>query len=208
MTQAQRVRILAAKGVPVETISARLGLRPAAVRRVLGRSAKRGAPRKRQTSATLSLTTTREVAAQIRGAAASLGVAVSTVLEELVVNALPRLGRTGQSEVFRRPPRTAADAPQAVRKLLKSYDPGRLRWSVQGHRHEIVVAILTRGGDEAKQWLWHVLSREYARELVRAHHGAGCAEPARAVLRRELGLTEADIPRRPYLGMGPDTETA
>ncbi len=132
---------LAAKGVPVETISARLGLRPAAVRRVLGRSAKRGAPRKHQTSATLPLTTTREVAAQIRGAAASLGVAVSTVLEELVVNALPRLGRTGRLEVFRRPPRTAADAPQAVRKLLKSYDPGRLRWSVQGHRHEIVVAI-------------------------------------------------------------------
>ena len=208
MTQAYQVRTLAAKGVPVETIATRLGLRPAAVRRVLNRSAKRGAPRKRPTSATLSLITTRQVANKIRRAAAARGVAVSTVLEDLIIDALPRLGRMSRSEGSLRLPRTAADAPEAVRKLLKSYDPGALRWSVPGHRHESVVAILTRGSDEAKRWLWRVLSREDARRLVAAHRGAGCAEPARAALRRELGLTQVDIPRRPYLGMGTGRETA
>jgi hypothetical protein len=208
MTQSQKVRALAAKGAPVETISARLGLRPAAVRRVLDRSPTRGAPRKRETSATLSFTTSQDVATRVREAAEARDVTVSAVLEGIVVSGLPRLLQKGQPVVSRRPPRTAADAPQTVRRLLKSYAPKALRWSIPGHRHEIVVAILTRGGDEAKQWLWQVLSREDARELVRAHRGAGCAEPARTVLRRELGLTEADIPQRSYLGMGSGAETA
>ncbi|MDP9003078.1 MAG: hypothetical protein M3O46_23555 [Myxococcota bacterium] len=97
---------------------------------------------------------------------------------------------------------TAADAPQSVRKLLKSYDARQLRWSVRGHRYEIVVAILTRGNEEAKRWLWTVLSRDQVRELVRKYRGAGCAEPARSLLRRELKLSKVDVPTRPYVGFG------
>jgi len=226
MTQAKQIRTLAAKGVPVEGIATRLGLRPAAVRRVLGRSAKRGAPRKREASTTLSFVTTREVATEVRQAASARGVPLSTVLEDLVVGALARLhsgrGKSAarpdassgararwplQRSESRRSPRTAADAPEAVRKLLKSYDPKALRWAVPAHRHEVVVAILTRGSDEAKTWLWSVLSRDEARELVRTHQGAGCAEPARAILRRELGLTDAELPPRPHLGLGPGVGT-
>jgi hypothetical protein len=98
-------------------------------------------------------------------------------------------------------PTTAADAPEAVVKLLKSYDPKDLRWLDRNHRHLIVVAILTRGNEEAKQWLWSVLPEERVRELVRSYRAAGCAAPDRAELRNQLGLTTTDIPTRPYLGM-------
>ena len=98
------------------------------------------------------------------------------------------------------PPVTAADAPEPVRKLLKSYEPKALRWSIPGHRYEIVVAVLTRGNDQAKQWLWSALSRDQARKLVRKFRGAGCAEPARVLLRRQLKLSKIDVPTRPYLG--------
>jgi hypothetical protein len=148
--------------------------------------------------------TTREVASEIRRVAAARDVPVSTVLEELVLGALGRVAITPVSTPAATgsdAPRSAADAPEAVRKLLKSYDPKALRWKVAGHRHEIVVAVLTRGSAEAKGWLWTVMAREDARELVRAHHGAGIAEPERAVLRRELGLSEVDLPRRAYLGL-------
>jgi hypothetical protein len=97
---------------------------------------------------------------------------------------------------------TAADAPEAVRKLLKSYDPKALRWGTPSHRYEIVVTILTRGNREAKRWLWSVLSREEVRALVRTYRGAGCAEPARRLLRRQLKLTKRDVPSRPYAGLG------
>lgn len=209
MAQAKQVRTLAAKGVPVAGIAVRLGLRPAAVRRVLSRSAKRGAPRKREASTTiLSFVTTRELATEIRRVASARGVPLSSVLEDLVVGALARLQSggpksPGRADMSRPSPRTAAEAPEAVRKLLKSYDPKALNWRISGHRHEVVVAILTRGSDEAKAWLWSVLSRDDARELVRAYRGAGCAEPARAILRLQLGLTEVDVPPRPYLGLGP-----
>jgi len=91
-------------------------------------------------------------------------------------------------------PTTAADAPEAVVKLLKSYDPRSLRWRKRDHRHLIVLAILTRGNEEARQWLWSILSEERVRELVRSYRGAGCAEPDRAELRKQLGLTTTDIP--------------
>ena len=94
---------------------------------------------------------------------------------------------------------TAADAPECVIKLLKSYDASALLWSDTDHRHAIVVAVLTRGNEEAKQWLWSALSREEVRELVREYRGACCAEPERAELRKQLGLTTADIPTRPYV---------
>lgn len=97
---------------------------------------------------------------------------------------------------------TAADAPESVRKLLKSYDPKKLRWRVPNDRHEIVVTILTRGNAHAKRWLWTVSSRSDVRELVREYRGAGCAEPDRALLRKQLDLTTTDIPTRPYLGFG------
>lgn len=98
-------------------------------------------------------------------------------------------------------PVTAADAPEAVRKLLKSYDPNALLWSDAGHRYEVVLAVLTRGGDEAKAWLWSVMSREQVRELVRQYQGAGCAEPDRVRLRRLLHLSTLEVPVRPYVGL-------
>lgn len=212
LSQAQRIRQQAARGVPVPEIARQLELRPAEVRRVLARSSKRGAPRKREASATLSLVTTAEVATQIRAAASSRGIAVSAVLDELVRAALPSLrpaqGRRATSSSWRarsgsegKAPLTTADAPEAVRKLLKSYDPKALQWTDAGHRYEVVLAILTRGGDEAKAWLWSVLSRAEVRELVRRYRGAGCAEPDRAKLRRLLGLSTVDVPVRPYVGL-------
>ena len=163
------------------------------------------APRKRATTVTLSLVTTSDVASEIRGRAAARDVPVSTVLEELVLGALRHGARSrvsARAAATLRAPRSAADAPEAVRKLFKSYDPSALHWDTPGHQHEIVVAILTRGNADAKRWLWKVMSHEEARELVRLHRGAGSAEPERAVLRRELGLSEADLPRRAYLGFG------
>jgi hypothetical protein len=65
-----------------------------------------------------------------------------------------------------------------------------------------VVAVLTRGNDEAKKWLWSVVSLREVCALVRKFRGAGCAEPERSLLRQELRLSVADIPARPYLGLG------
>jgi hypothetical protein len=232
---ARRIRELAEGNHDPEAIAAQLKLRPAVVRRVLGRSARRGAPRKRVASTTLSLVTTPDVAKAIRAAAAARRMPVSSVLEEIVRKALPAIRRAaspGQRRQRRHGPSrsdtavdpsrsvpvekgsvtsvgrrrrtlvTAADAPESVRKLLKSYDPRQLRWSMRGHRYEIVVAILTRGNEEAKHWLWSVLSRDQVRELVRKYRGAGCAEPARSLLRRQLKLSKVDVPTRPYVGFG------
>ena len=141
------------------------------------------------------------------------------ILSHAKDSAVHRLDRAqrGEAEAFmkssspgirarrRTAPQTAADAPEPVKKLLKSYDPKALRWRVPGHRYEIVVAVLTRGNDQAKQWLWSVLSLSEVRELVRKYRGAGCAEPDRALLRQQLALTDADIPSRPYLGLGGGT---
>ena len=91
MENARRLRQLAARNLAPEAIAARLKLRPAVVRRVLGRSAKRGAPRKRSSSTTLSFVTTPDVADRIRAAARTRGAPVSTVVEELVRKGLPEL---------------------------------------------------------------------------------------------------------------------
>jgi hypothetical protein len=190
----------------------------------------------------LSFVTTPDVADRIRAAAGALEVPVSSVLEDIVLDALSRLRMpsashhpasatarrsspvvavgshelapddasssrrrsrsksSGSANPLSTSPVTAADAPEAVRKLLKSYNPKTLRWSIPGHRYEIVIAVLTRGNDQAKQWLWSILSRDQVRELVRKFRGAGCAEPARALLRRQLKLSKIDVPARPYLG--------
>jgi hypothetical protein len=246
VSQARRIRQLAGRNLSPQEIAARLSVGPAVVRRVLERSAKRGAPRKREASATLSFVTTPNVAARIRAAAGKLEIPVSKVLEDMVLKALSRPGtisasrhrtpaterrsspvaagvsqalvpddvlstrrrstgrRAGSADRRSTPvsPVTAANAPEAVRKLLKSYDPEKLRWSIPGHRYEIVIAVLTRGDDQAKRWLWSVLSRDEVRKLVRQFRGAGCAEPARRLLRRQLNLSKIDVPTRPYLGFG------
>jgi hypothetical protein len=221
MGEADRIRRLAARNLEPEAIAEKLKVRPAIVRRVLGRSAKRGPPRTRDVSATLSFVTAPEIAAKVRAEATQRGVSISILLDEMVrqslrgVQSIAATGDAGpdstqpaepQSQpvpVLRaRAPRTAADAPESVVKLLKSYAPNELWWRTTDHRHLIVVAILTRGNAEAKDWLWSVLSLEEVRDLVRQYAGAGCAEPARAQLREQLGLTTADIPTRAYLGMG------
>ena len=86
---------------------------------------------------------------------------------------------------------SAAEAPDVVRRLLKGYDVSTLSWANPDHRYAIVRAILVRGDDQAAHWL---------RDLVQQYRGAGCNEPERRKLRRELRLTVSDIPNRPYLG--------
>lgn len=93
---------------------------------------------------------------------------------------------------------TANDAPEAVRRLLKTYDPARLRWAVRDDRYAIVKEVLTRGDDNARAWLLGVVSWNDVRELVREYAGTGCSEIERARLRRELRLTVEDIPHRPH----------
>jgi hypothetical protein len=95
---------------------------------------------------------------------------------------------------------TAAAAPVAVRRLLKTYDPAALRWAERDDRHVIVREILLRGDAVANRWLRRKLSRLEVRSLIRAYAGAGCNEPDRAVLRKKLNLTVKDLPVRPFLG--------
>src|ERR1700730_15494817 len=102
MNQARRIRQLAARQLAPEAIAAQLKLRPAVVRRVLGRSARRGAPRKRVASTTLSLVTTPDVAKAIRATAAARGMPVSSVLEEIVRKALPAIRRAASPGQRRR----------------------------------------------------------------------------------------------------------
>ena len=96
---------------------------------------------------------------------------------------------------------TAADAPEAVRRLLKTYDPSALVWARPDDRYAIVCEILVRGDGEAKRWLRAVLPRKGVRELVRQYRGTGCSEPERRKLRKELDLTNDDLPVRAYLGL-------
>jgi hypothetical protein len=95
---------------------------------------------------------------------------------------------------------SAAEAPDVVRRLLKGYDVSTLSWANPDHRYAIVRAILVRGDDQAAHWLGSILRRNEVRALVRQYRGAGCNEPERRKLRRELRLTVSDIPNRPYLG--------
>jgi hypothetical protein len=96
---------------------------------------------------------------------------------------------------------TAQEAPVAVRRLLKSYDPAALHWRESNDRYAVVRAIIVRGDEEAKAWLRGMLRREQVRELVRAYRGAGCSEPERAKLRHDLRLSRRDILVRPYIGL-------
>ena len=95
---------------------------------------------------------------------------------------------------------TAAEAPVAVQRLLKDYDPSELRWAKLDHRYLIVREILMRGDARAVKWLRTLLSPREVRELVQRYAGAGCSEPERQKLRRALGLTINDIPVRPLSG--------
>jgi hypothetical protein len=94
---------------------------------------------------------------------------------------------------------TAADAPEPVRRLLKTYDPAALSWAESAARYTVVREILVRGDAEARKWLGHVLTPRQVRALVKAFAGTGCSEPERERLRQELRLGERDIPKRPYL---------
>ena len=60
--------------------------------------------------------------------------------------------------------------------------------------------ILDRGWDDQWNWLNEQLTPGELRELVIEFRGAGLAEPARERVRQKLGLTPAELPRRPYLG--------
>jgi hypothetical protein len=88
---------------------------------------------------------------------------------------------------------TALEAPAAVRRLLKSYDPTRLLWAKRDHRYIIVREILLRGDDRSVNWLRRLLFPRELRDLIRRYQGAGCNEIERQKLRVALHLTVADI---------------
>jgi hypothetical protein len=89
-----------------------------------------------------------------------------------------------------------------VAALLKSYDVEWLSWDERAHRYAVAREVLDRGGEVARAWLEARLTKIELRALVAEFHGAGMNEPLRARVRAELGLTEVELPRRPYLGFG------
>jgi hypothetical protein len=92
----------------------------------------------------------------------------------------------------------AVDLPIAVRRLLDSSPAREPRWALPEERHTIVVEILTRGDDAAERWLWSQTSKDDVRSLLRQYGGAGFDDEARDMLRRKMGLSERDVPRRPF----------
>jgi hypothetical protein len=91
---------------------------------------------------------------------------------------------------------TAADAPEVVQQLLKTYDLAALQWAVADHRYAVVREILLRGAPEARAWLARMLRREEVRALLREYRGAGCTEPERKRLRQQFRLTTDALPER------------
>ena len=97
-------------------------------------------------------------------------------------------------------PETAAEFPESVRQLLKTYDLHQLHWHDPADRWAVVAAILTRGSPAARDWLVSRSTLDELRKLATAFRGAGLNEPDRAKLRAELSLGEAEVPSRPYIG--------
>ena len=101
--QASRIRELASAHVRVDDIAAELR-----VRRLLGRSDERAAPRKRVSSSKLSFITTPDIAEAIRREASVRGLPVSDVVEELVRSGLSARSRSSS----RRARHVAAGLPR------------------------------------------------------------------------------------------------
>jgi hypothetical protein len=141
----------------------------------------------------LSASRRREIA-QLAGAARARSLSASERQESARRAVQARWSRTPRIV-------TAQQAPPAVRRLLKSYDPAALRWAKRDHRYTVVREILLRGDESAKRWLGTILSAGRVRDLVRAYRGAGSNEPDRARLRNQLGLSGDDIPVRPFVGL-------
>jgi hypothetical protein len=95
----------------------------------------------------------------------------------------------------------ASEAPPFIRRLLKSYDPAKLRWTKLDHRYVIVRAILLQGDGRSVGWLRGLLYPREIRALVRRYRGAGCSEADRQKLRGALRLTLDDIPPGASLGV-------
>lgn len=95
-------------------------------------------------------------------------------------------------------PVTAKDLPIEVRRLLKSYDLAELRWDEPMVRHTVIVEVLTRGDENAERWLWATLTRDEVRALLRDFGGAGTDNEGRVVLRQKAGLSEEELPPRPF----------
>jgi hypothetical protein len=128
------------------------------------------------------------------------GAARSEALSEVERKTLARRAAAARWEQRARI-ETAQEAPESVRRLLKSYDPAALRWSNPDHRYAIVRQILVSGDEDAMAWLRLVLRRAEVRALVRRYRGIACSEPERAKLRHALRLSRVDIPVRPHIGL-------
>jgi hypothetical protein len=105
----------------------------------------------------------------------------------------PQSGRAGDLQTAL----PVQELPIEIQRLLDSA-ARPLQWSVPRERHDIVVEILTRGDTAAENWLWVQSSKEDVRALLRRFGGAGCDDETRDLLRRKMGLSEFDIPPRPF----------
>lgn len=106
-----------------------------------------------------------------------------------------------EAQRLRRPTRTTGRVvlPDHVKALLKSYEPGKLKWGRPLDRYAIVVEVLLRGFDDSRRWLASVLDDEEIRSLIRDGGGAGLDEPARATLRARYGLSLSDLPAKKHI---------
>jgi hypothetical protein len=137
--------------------------------------------------------TRRRAIARIGGAARGRSLSSAQRKEAARLAAIARWSRTAQIT-------TAVEAPVAVRRLLKSYDPAALRWANSDDRYAVVKEIVIKGDDEAKRWLRGNLRRDQVRELLRTYAGTGCNEADRRKLRKAYRISTVDIPVRPFLG--------
>ncbi len=98
--------------------------------------------------------------------------------------------------------RPVSTLPVEVRQLLHRSDLESFDWNQRSDRYPVVAMILSRWSAPSLRWLAGELSLFEIRELMVWGAGGGLAEPERERVRREFGLSTAEIPTRPYLGLG------
>ena len=98
--------------------------------------------------------------------------------------------------------RPVSTLPVEVRQLLHRSDLEMCDWNQRADRYPVVAMILSRWSAPSIRWLAGELSLSELRELVVWGAGSGLAEPERERVRRAFGLSTAEIPTRPYLGLG------
>jgi len=97
--------------------------------------------------------------------------------------------------------RPVSTLPVEVRQLLHRTDLESFDWNQRPDRYPVVAMILARWSAPSLRWLAGEISSSEIRDLLVWGAGSGLAEPERARVRREFGLSVTEIPARPYLGL-------